>query len=455
MLTDGSPSGWSIPLKRLFGMSTRISTNLDSLRGLLSLRNQTPCNRRPCSGSRPVRRLTRQRQSAGLIASNSLGLQMLQSTSQLRTVTWLQRDRTATPPGLGRYLLNRCAAWCSRSQLRPCRRRRFRPINRRLTRLSVPSTAWRQTSFAGRTCWTAAKRLLRLSLRQTPQAVDFSINQALFGSASSITVDAQVVTAAKQGKLTYNAGNLSAATTLQVSGAKGSQVLFFGAGSSYTNIATAVNANTDATGVTASITTAAVASTAALDNSTLNFSGSIDGAGANDKVAFTTNNSNVTVTFVVAGNSTARSVGVVGNAITVNLATDANGLVSSTETANSVTTTLNANASANALVTAYSGATVEGTGAGVLAAAGAASINTASNIGDLLVTDARQDAGASDTAVTINFVKAGNNTARSISVNGTAITVNLATDSTGNVATTETATLKTAINADAQAGWSV
>jgi len=310
------------------------------------------------------------------------------------------------------------------------------------------------TTFAGQNLLDGSKSFITtVSATDTPKLSDFSINQALFGSASSITVDAQVVTAAKQGQLTYNAGNLTSATTVQVSGAKGSQVLFFGTGTTYTNIASAINANTDATGVSASITTAAVASAATLSNAAVNFTGNINGAGANDEVAFTTTNNNATVQFVVAGNSTARSIAVAGNAITVNLATDANGNVAGTETANAITAALNANASANALVTAYSGAGVEGTGAGVLAAHGAQAINTGSNIGDLKVTDARQDAGASDTPVSINFVVSGNNTARSISVNGTAITVNLATNATGGVATSETSTaIAAAINANAQAG---
>lgn len=440
-------------------MSTRISTNLDSLRGLLSLQKSNALQ------SQALQRLSTGTQinsaadnPAGLIASNSLGLQIAAinqsitnsnlasnvigtADAALASVdTLLNQVRGLVQQGVNSGALSSAQIQANQSQIDAA--------------LSAINGVASNTSFAGQNLLDGSKAFITtVSSTDSPKLTDFSINQALFGSASSITVDAQVVTAAKQGNLTYNGGNLSAATTLQVSGAKGSQVLFFGAGSTYTNIATAVNANTDATGVTASITTAAVASTAALSSSSVNFSGSIDGAGANDKVGFTTTNNNVTVAFAVAGNNTARSISVVGNAITVNLATNATGVVLNTETANSVVGTLNANASANALVTAYSGATVEGDGTGVLAAAGAASINTASNIGDLLVTDARQNAGASDPAITINFVKAGNNTARSISVNGTAITVHLATDSTGNIATTETAnSLKTAINANAQAG---
>ena len=440
-------------------MSTRISTNLDSLRGLLSLQKSNALE------SQALQRLSTGTQinsaadnPSGLIAANSLGLQISAINQSINNSnlasnvlgtadaalasvdTLLNQVRGLVQQGVNSGALSSAQIQANQSQIDAA--------------LSAINGVASNTSFAGQNLLDGSKAFITtVSSADTPKLSNFSINQALFGSASSITVDAQVVSAAKQGQLTYNAGNLSSATTVQLSGAKGSQVLFFGTGSTYTNIAAAVNANTDATGVTASITTAAVASTATLSNTAVNFKGNINGGGANDEVAFSSNNSNVTVAFAVAGNSTARSISVVGNAITVNLATDANGNVAGTETANAITTALNGNASANALVTAYSGAGVEGDGTGVLAAAGAASINTGSDIGNLKITDARQNAGASDTAITVNFVTAGNNTARSVSVNGTAITVNLATNSTGAVASTETASsLATYLNGNAQAG---
>ena len=63
-------------------------------------------------------------------------------------------------------------------------------------------------------------------------------------------------------------------------------MLFFGAGSSLQNVTDAVNANTDATGVSASITTAAVASTVTLgviaNNNALQFTDARQNAGASD-----------------------------------------------------------------------------------------------------------------------------------------------------------------------------
>lgn len=68
----------------------------------------------------------------------------------------------------------------------------------------------------------------------------------------------------------------------------------------------------------------------------------------------------ITVTYVVAGASTPLSVSVSGNAITVNVATDAGGLA--TSTAAQVRDAVNASAPASALVTAANAAGNDGTG---------------------------------------------------------------------------------------------
>jgi flagellin len=219
------------------------------------------------------------------------------------------------------------------------------------------------TQFAGQKLLDGSKGFnTTITSADAAKVTDYSINQALFGSASSITVDAQVLTAAKQGSLTYNGGNLTAATTLQVSGAKGSQVLFFGAGSSYQNVTDAINANTDATGVSASITTPATPATVTIGagNSGLKFTDARQNAGASDTAE--------TVNFVVAGNNTARSISVNGTAITVNLATDANGNVANTETATSIAASITGNAQAGALVSVAQ----VGNGTGVVASSGGA-----------------------------------------------------------------------------------
>jgi len=424
-------------------MSTRINTNLDSLRGLLNLQKSNALQ------SQALQRLSTGTQinsaadnPSGLIESNSLALQISAINSSIgnsnlannvigtadaalaQVDSLLNEIRGLVQQGVNSGALSQAQIQANQAQVDSA--------------LSAINRISSNTQFAGNNLLDGSKGFNTVvSSTDAPKLTDYQVNQALFGAASSVTIEAQVVTTATQAQLTYNGGTLTGATTLQVSGAKGSQVLFFGNGTTEQNIADAVNANSDATGVNATF----AAGTGSVTAQGL-YSGNINGAGANDEVAFTTTNSNVTVQFVVSGNNTARSIAVSGNAITVNLATDANGNVATSETANAIATAINGQANANALVTAASGAGVEGDGTGVLAAAAATAINA-------------NDASISFTGnpyATVSFVKSGVNTAESVSVNGNAITVNLATDANGNVAGTETATqIASAINGDVNA----
>ena len=82
---------------------------------------------------------------------------------------------------------------------------------------------------------------------------DLRIDQANFGSQSSIAVEVQVDAQATQGQLTYSGGTLSADLVLEVGGLSGFEVFNFGSANSITQIRDAVNLVTDATGVSASI----------------------------------------------------------------------------------------------------------------------------------------------------------------------------------------------------------
>lgn len=228
------------------------------------------------------------------------------------------------------------------------------------------------TSFAGDKLLDGSKSFTtKTTTTDAAKLSDFQIDEALFGSATSVTLDASVVTAATKGTLTYNSGNLTSATTLQVSGAKGSQVLFFGNGSTYTNVKDAINALSDVTGVTASISTAATAATlttaVAGNNNDLVFTDARQDAGNSDTA--------VTVTYAVAGNSTALSIGVSGTAITVYVATDANG--NATSTAANISAAIGNSTAASALVTVANAANNDGSG--VVAAANASSLSGGTN----------------------------------------------------------------------------
>lgn len=88
-------------------------------------------------------------------------------------------------------------------------------------------------------------------------------------------------------------------------------------------------------------------------------------AGANNDLTYTAvvtgvGGNSITVIYAVAGNNTPLSVGVVGNVITVNLATGAGGVA--TSTAAQVLAAVQASVAASALVTVALAATNDGTG---------------------------------------------------------------------------------------------
>lgn len=442
-------------------MGTRIATNVDSLRGLRSLGRANDLQ------SQTLTRLSTGTQinsgkdnPAGLIGSETLRAQItsieqsIKNSNRANNVigtadaalgevnNLLNQIRGLVQEGVNKGALSQTEVEANQNQLDAA----LGAINRIAA----------NTSFAGDKLLDGTKAFTTtITNADKAKISDYQVSEALFGSASSVTIDSTVLTAARKGSLTYNAGNLTASTTLQVSGAKGSQVLFFGNGSTYTNVRDAINANTDVTGVSASISTAAVAATLTKTSGAETYT--LNGGGANDSIKFVAKRQQadggnpISVNVVVAAGTVARSFSVAGNAITINLATTG-GVVNATETASAIATAANGNAGVSALVTAYAGAGVEGDGTGVLGTSGGAQNLTGGTNNDIRFTDARQDAGASDTAVTVAFVQSGISTARSISVSGTAITVNLATDAAGAVAGTETANaIVAAIAANSQA----
>jgi len=82
---------------------------------------------------------------------------------------------------------------------------------------------------------------------------DLRIEQANFGTASQINVNVQIDRQATRARLTYSGGTLTAALNLEVGGTKGFEVFSFGAGTTVSQIASAINLANDATGVRASV----------------------------------------------------------------------------------------------------------------------------------------------------------------------------------------------------------
>lgn len=104
------------------------------------------------------------------------------------------------------------------------------------------------------------KRLLDGTLDFVTQGVDtakignLAIDQANFGTQSQVNVNVQVSNQAKQAALNYKGQTLGSAATVEIAGVNGAQTFQFGAGSTVSQIAAAVNASSDATGVQAVLT---------------------------------------------------------------------------------------------------------------------------------------------------------------------------------------------------------
>tara|TARA_R110002111_G_scaffold67_1_gene573 strand:- start:10685 stop:12493 length:1809 start_codon:yes stop_codon:yes gene_type:complete len=234
------------------------------------------------------------------------------------------------------------------------------------TALSAINRISANTSFAGDKLIDGSKAFrTQSSAVDSAKLSDFQVNEAVFGSSSSITLDATIVTAATQASLDYEAvpGDLATATTLEIGGSSGSQVLFLGASSSLDNVRDAVNGVTDITGVTATKTNK-VASNVVVDstaaNSDLTFT---DARSSDSNLGATGQNISVEISAANGPNSVA---GITFNnsnteiKIIVQVASDANNAI--TTTATSVKSLLDGNADTNSLLSTA----VEGAGGGVV-----------------------------------------------------------------------------------------
>ena len=182
---------------------------------------------------------------------------------------------------------------------------------------------------------------------------DFQVNELFFGSSSSVAVNATIDTAAEKGTLT-STGNLQADTTLEVGGKDGQQVLFFDTGASLTNVASAINAVSDATGVSASV---AGAETAGTGTSTATTNGGTDTVAFAEVGNQIGSADSVTVNYTQGtGNNTATSVssvtGAGTGAITISIELGTDGAGAAAATADDIEAAVVASTEASALISA-------------------------------------------------------------------------------------------------------
>jgi flagellin len=353
---------------------TRINTNVASLRGLRILgRSNNELNTSLTRLSTGLKINSGKDNPAGLIASETLRSQVTvieqsiknsnraasviaAADGSLAEITGLLNDvRGLVQEGVNTGAISKAEIEANQQQ-----------IDNALTAINKIAA---NTIFAGDKLIDGSKSF-RTQVTSADQAKldDFRIDSAVFAGSSTIVADATIVTAATQAQLftDFVSGGLATATTIEVSGAKGTDVVFLGKTSSLDNIATAINALTDSTGVTATKTgsvagTGTIASTGA-DNDLI-FSDARTGNGFTQTVKVEIVQRSSAQTLAVSSASTATDI-----TLTITLGTD--GANATTSTAADVKALLESDANSSD----YVSVTVEGTGAGTVVAADAGAV---------------------------------------------------------------------------------
>jgi flagellin len=252
------------------------------------------------------------------------------------------------------------------------------------------------TTFAGDQLIDGSKAYTtQVSTADSAKLDGYQLNSVAFSGSSTVPVTATIKTAATQGQLFYNFvnGGLASNTTIEVAGASGTNVLFLGQGSSINDIKSAVNNVSNVTGVTSTLTGAVYGTT------------TFGTAGSNNGLTFTDIRSEAGNPNQGTGNAQTLKVAIAASADSQTLS------VSSASTANSLTLTITLGTNATGTVTSsasdvkalidssansstFVSTTLEGTGAGLVAAGQAAqSVTTGAANGSL--TFQSQDFGSS------------------------------------------------------------
>jgi flagellin len=444
---------------------TRINTNVATLRGLRSMNKANNMLNQSLTRLSSGLKINSGKDSpAGLIASETLGSQIssiqqsISNSNRANNVIstadsalgeiggLLTQVRGLVQEGLNKGALSDDEIKANQLQIDSA--------------LSAINKIAANTNFAGSKLIDGSKAFTtNLSTLDAGKLSDFQVNQAVFGSSGTISLDATVTQQAQKAQLQYNGGALSGAATVEVSGSKGQEVVFLGSSSTLSNVKDAINGTTDSTGVSARIVSGmSVKQDAAANTLTTAVAGNnndlvfTDARATNDLGSNSSLGGAVNVLYKVAGNNTALSVDTAtasngDTTITVNLATDGTG--AATSLASEVMTAVNQDATASKYVTAANASGNDGTG--TVAALGSTALAGGTDAASLTISDAR----TANSAGNVNIVFAGGaSKALGVSVshsgNDSTITVQLGTDANSAV----TSTMKQvadAIAADASA----
>ena len=383
---------------------TRINTNIASLRGIRSLGK---------AGNLLDQSLTRlstglkinsgKDNPSGLIASETLRTQVTAIEQSIKNSSRANNVIATADSALGEVnnLLNQVRGLVQESLNNGALSRSEIEANQNQVdaALDAINRISANTTFAGDKLIDGSKAFItQIGASEASKLSDFKVNTALFSSSSTIEVEAEITQAAEKGELRYTGGSLSQAATLEVSGSKGSQVVFLGGSSSKSDIRNAINSISDVTGVQASFTAGATFDLGAtqgfadIETNAVAASLSIGGTGgATNSIDFTavaagSAGNNVNVVFTAAANTTTNVVSVStsagGSQISVALSKSAGGI---TATLSTIQTSIEASTTASGLVDVA----ITGAGGTTAIAAAAATLTGGQEVGFLKVSDNR------------------------------------------------------------------
>lgn len=358
---------------------TRINTNVPSLRGLRYLNEASKAQNVTLERLSTGSKINRGKDApAGIIASEGLRLQItsieqsIKNSNRANNVIatadgslgeisgLLNQVRGLVQEGLNSGALSDSEIDANQSQIDAA----LGAINR----ISQNTTFNGDKLLDGSKSFTA-----QLSTADSAEVTDYQVNEAIFGTSSSVAINTDIVAAASQGTLSYQDGAPLSNVTFEVAGKSGSQVLFFDDNATIADIAEGVNAARDATGVTATVTTAAVLGTATYAS-----------AATTDTLTFTerrATSDDVTVNLInsagsVAATSVTAVTGVGTGSVTIDVTLSDDG-TNSTATAQNIIDAINNSTAASRLVSATT------TGNTDTFAAGTAAVTTGKNKGKL------------------------------------------------------------------------
>ncbi len=237
---------------------TRINTNVAALRGLRSLNRANDLQNTALTRLSTGLKINSGKDNpAGLIAGETLRSQVSAIEQSIKNSSRANNVIATADAALGEIsnLLNQVRGLVQESLNSGALSQSEIEANQLQVdaALSAVNRISANTTFAGDKLIDGSKAFVtQLTAGDSAKLDDFQINEAVFSSSSTIEIEAAITKQAEKGELRYLQGNLSSASTIEIAGSTGSQVIFLGASSTSADIQDAVNAVSDVTGVVAS-----------------------------------------------------------------------------------------------------------------------------------------------------------------------------------------------------------